>query len=93
MPTVAKSATWCFPLRAGPAGVGPEPEEVRERVFAASVMTGQGAGIEHRLAGSAQPLPDLWPWLTSLRGENKRRVERQTHPEPPETPETWPEVG
>ncbi|WP_266389669.1 DUF6083 domain-containing protein [Streptomyces canus] len=53
----------------------------------------QRCRIEHRLACSAQPLPDLWPWLTSLRGENKRRVERQTEPEPPETPEAWPEVG
>ncbi|WP_079162937.1 DUF6083 domain-containing protein [Streptomyces canus] len=53
----------------------------------------QRCRIEHRLACSAQPLPDLWPWLTSLRGENQRRVERQTEPEPPETPETWPEVG
>ena len=53
----------------------------------------QRCRIEHRLACSAQPLPDLWPWLTSLRGENKRRVERETEPERPDTPETWPEVG
>ncbi|MEU1300379.1 DUF6083 domain-containing protein [Streptomyces shenzhenensis] len=43
--------------------------------------------IEHRLACSEQRLPDLWPWLTSLRGENARRVERQSDPEPPEPPE------
>ncbi|MFF0080372.1 DUF6083 domain-containing protein [Streptomyces canus] len=53
----------------------------------------QRCRIEHRLACPAQPLPDLWPWLTSLRGENERRAERQTEPEPPELPETWPEVG
>lgn len=38
----------------------------------------QGCRIEHRLVCSAQPLPDLWPWLTSLRSENEHRVER--HP-------------
>ncbi|MEU6592526.1 hypothetical protein ABZ923_25420 [Streptomyces sp. NPDC046881] len=33
--------------------------------------------MEHRLACSAQRLPDLWPWLTMLRGENGRHTERQ----------------
>ncbi|MEV7691299.1 DUF6083 domain-containing protein [Streptomyces bungoensis] len=37
----------------------------------------QRGGIEHRLACSAQRLPDLWPWLTMLRGENGRHAERQ----------------
>ncbi|MEU7663382.1 DUF6083 domain-containing protein [Streptomyces lincolnensis] len=53
----------------------------------------QRCRIEHRLACSAQPLPDLWPWLTSLRSENQRRAERQTDPEPPQAPETLPDVG
>jgi uncharacterized protein DUF6083 len=53
----------------------------------------QRCRIEHRLACSAQPLPDLWPWLTTLRGENARRAERQPLPEPPELPEQWPDAG
>lgn len=36
----------------------------------------QRCRIEHRLACSGQALPDLWPWLTSLRVENGRRSER-----------------
>ncbi|MGV9563896.1 DUF6083 domain-containing protein [Streptomyces sp. NPDC003480] len=53
----------------------------------------QRCRIEHRLACSAQPLPDLWPWLTVLRDENARRVERLADPEPPEPPGEWPDVG
>ncbi|WP_055696202.1 DUF6083 domain-containing protein [Streptomyces prasinopilosus] len=53
----------------------------------------QQCRIEHRLACPAQPLPDLWPWLTSLRGENARQVERQSDPEPPPPPEEWPDAG
>ncbi|MET8446580.1 DUF6083 domain-containing protein [Streptomyces sp. NPDC005209] len=53
----------------------------------------QRCRIEHRLACSAQPRPDLWPWLTTLRAENGRRVERQADPEPPEPPEEWPDAG
>ncbi|MFH9942694.1 DUF6083 domain-containing protein [Streptomyces murinus] len=53
----------------------------------------QRCRVEHRLACSAQPLPDLWPWLTSLRGENARRVERQAGSEPPRFPERWPDAG
>ncbi|MEU2713915.1 DUF6083 domain-containing protein [Streptomyces sp. NPDC007205] len=53
----------------------------------------QRCRIEHRLACSAQALPDLWPWLTTLRGENARRVERQEAPEPLELPEQWPDAG
>ncbi|MFF7953796.1 DUF6083 domain-containing protein [Streptomyces griseorubiginosus] len=49
----------------------------------------QRCRIEHRLACSAQPLPDLWPWLTSLRDENERRVGRQAEAEPPETTAQW----
>ncbi|WP_308789261.1 DUF6083 domain-containing protein [Streptomyces sp. 1-11] len=51
--------------------------------------------IEHRLACSAQWLLDLWPWLTMLRGENGRHAERQLQadPEPPESPEEWPDAG
>ncbi|MGW4729709.1 DUF6083 domain-containing protein [Streptomyces shenzhenensis] len=53
----------------------------------------QRCRIEHRLACSKQRLPDLWPWLTSLRGENARRAERQSDPEPREPPEEWPDAG
>ncbi|MEV0475605.1 DUF6083 domain-containing protein [Streptomyces prunicolor] len=53
----------------------------------------QRCRIEHRLACSAQPLPDLWPWLTSLRVENGRQVERQKDPESPQPPETLPDTG
>ncbi|MFF9865924.1 DUF6083 domain-containing protein [Streptomyces sp. NPDC013953] len=53
----------------------------------------QRCRIEHRLACSARPLPDLWPWLTTLRGENARRAERQAAPEPPELLEPWPNAG
>ncbi|MFE3926982.1 DUF6083 domain-containing protein [Streptomyces sp. YIM B13508] len=53
----------------------------------------QRCRIEHRLACPAQPLPDLWPWLTSLRGENARQAERQNDPEPPPPPEEWPDAG
>ncbi|MGI5143227.1 MULTISPECIES: DUF6083 domain-containing protein [unclassified Streptomyces] len=55
----------------------------------------QRCRIEHRLACSAQRLPDLWPWLTMLRAENGRRAERQLQadPEPPELPEEWPDAG
>ncbi|MFF9491971.1 DUF6083 domain-containing protein [Streptomyces flaveolus] len=53
----------------------------------------QRCRVPHRLACPAQPLPDLWPWLTSLRGENARRVERQNDPEPPPPPEEWPDAG
>jgi hypothetical protein len=44
--------------------------------------TSQRCRIEHRLTCSAQPLPDLWPWLTALREENARRAERNGGPEP-----------
>ncbi|MEV5545214.1 DUF6083 domain-containing protein [Streptomyces sp. NPDC052309] len=55
----------------------------------------QRCRIEHRLACSAQRLPDLWPWLTALRAENGRRAERQLQadPEPSEPPEEWPDAG
>lgn len=53
----------------------------------------QRCRIEHRLACSAQPLPDLWPWLTTLRSENGRRAERQVEAEPPEPSEGWPDAG
>ncbi|WP_405863362.1 DUF6083 domain-containing protein [Streptomyces sp. NBC_01515] len=53
----------------------------------------QRCRIAHRLACSAQPLPDLWPWLTSLRIENGRQVERQKDPESQQAPETWPDTG
>ncbi|GAA4050831.1 DUF6083 domain-containing protein [Streptomyces shaanxiensis] len=36
----------------------------------------QRCRIEHRLACAEQGLPDLWPWLTALRGENGRQAER-----------------
>ncbi|MEU0599760.1 DUF6083 domain-containing protein [Streptomyces sp. NPDC006393] len=53
----------------------------------------QRCRVEHRLACSEQPLPDLWPWLTALRDENARRAERLADPEPPEPPEQWPDAG
>ncbi|WP_333762833.1 DUF6083 domain-containing protein [Streptomyces sp. IBSBF 2390] len=46
----------------------------------------QRCRIEHRLACPEQTLPDLWPWLTSLRGENARQAERLNEPEPPRPP-------
>lgn len=52
----------------------------------------QRCRIEHRLACPAQSLPDLWPWLTALRGENARQAERD-EPEPPPPPELWPDAG
>ncbi|MEU8432995.1 DUF6083 domain-containing protein [Streptomyces sp. NPDC029216] len=48
----------------------------------------QRCRIEHRLACSAQPLPDLWPWLTILRTENGRRVERRA-----DSAQEWPDAG
>ncbi|TXS53515.1 hypothetical protein EAO75_04890 [Streptomyces sp. uw30] len=53
----------------------------------------QRCRIEHRLACSAQQLPGLWPWLTTLRAENERRVKREQDPEPPRPPELWPDAG
>ncbi len=53
----------------------------------------QRCRVEHRLACSEQPLPDLWPWLTALRDENARRAERLADPEPPEPSEEWPDAG
>ncbi|PNV32710.1 hypothetical protein C1708_10605 [Streptomyces sp. DH-12] len=53
----------------------------------------QRCRIEHRLACPAQPLPDLWPWLTSLRGENARQAERRDDPKLPPPPEEWPDAG
>ncbi|MEV4439621.1 hypothetical protein AB0K09_11450 [Streptomyces sp. NPDC049577] len=44
------------------------------------------------MACPEQPLPDLWPWLTALRGENARQAERN-EPEPPSPPERWPDAG
>ncbi|MGQ5578971.1 DUF6083 domain-containing protein [Streptomyces sp. ECR3.8] len=64
-----------------------------ERVMAYGVCPPdqlQRCRIEHRL-GLAQPLPDLWPLLTSLRGENARQAERRDDPKPP--PEEWPDAG
>ncbi|MFF4577196.1 DUF6083 domain-containing protein [Streptomyces sp. NPDC001389] len=48
----------------------------------------QRCRVEHRLACSAQPLPDLWPWLTTLRTENGRRVQRRADPA-----QEWPDAG
>ncbi|MFJ9120969.1 DUF6083 domain-containing protein [Streptomyces sp. NPDC102394] len=53
----------------------------------------QRCRIEHRLACSEQALPDLWPWLTSLRCENERRVKRQDDPGQPPPLETLPDAG
>ncbi|MFF8659497.1 DUF6083 domain-containing protein [Streptomyces huasconensis] len=45
----------------------------------------QRCRIEHALACPGQQLPDLWPWLTSLRQENARKAERESQrlPLPP----------
>ncbi len=48
----------------------------------------QRCRIEHRLACAAQPLPDLWPWLTTLRTENHRRAQRRAQPA-----QDWPDAG
>ncbi|MFC8197834.1 DUF6083 domain-containing protein [Streptomyces sp. NPDC060006] len=48
----------------------------------------QRCRIEHRLACSGQQLPDLWPWLTAVRQENARQVERRAAAEPP----LWPDI-
>lgn len=48
--------------------------------------------IEHRLACAGQELPDLWPWLTTLRNENGRMARRQ-EPEPPPGDTQLPDVG
>ncbi|MER7484895.1 DUF6083 domain-containing protein [Streptomyces sp. NPDC126497] len=53
----------------------------------------QRCRIEHRLACPAQPLPDLWRWLTTLREENARQAARQEDPEPSPPPEEWPDAG
>ncbi|MFF8283065.1 DUF6083 domain-containing protein [Streptomyces albus] len=53
----------------------------------------QRCRIEHSLACPAQPLPDLWPWLTTLRDENARQLERLSAPEPPPSENEWPDVG
>ncbi|MPY47105.1 DUF6083 domain-containing protein [Streptomyces acidicola] len=42
----------------------------------------QRCRIEHRLACSGQQLPDLWPWLTTLREENGRAAERLANADP-----------
>ncbi|MCX5385674.1 DUF6083 domain-containing protein [Streptomyces sp. NBC_00083] len=52
----------------------------------------QRCRIEHILACPAQPLPDLWPWLSALRGENARHAEREGA-EPPPAPAQWPDAG
>ncbi|MGW8992252.1 DUF6083 domain-containing protein [Streptomyces zhihengii] len=54
----------------------------------------QRCRVEHRLACPRQTLPDLWPWLTTLREENARQAERRSAPEPlPLRPEGWPDAG
>jgi len=53
----------------------------------------QRCRIEHSLTCPEQPLPDLWPWLTTQRGKNARQAELQRDPEPPPPPEEWPDTG
>ncbi|MFD4596769.1 DUF6083 domain-containing protein [Streptomyces sp. NPDC058464] len=53
----------------------------------------QRCRIEHRLACPEQALPDLWPWLSSLREENRRASERRDEPEPPVPPAELPAAG
>lgn len=52
----------------------------------------QRCRIEHRLACAGQRLPDLWPWLTTLRDENKRMARRQ-EPAPAPGDDQLPDVG
>jgi hypothetical protein len=52
----------------------------------------QRCRIEHRLACAGQRRPDLWPWLTTLRDENKRMARRQ-EPAPPPGDDQLPDVG
>jgi hypothetical protein len=49
--------------------------------------------IEHELACPQRRLPDLWRWLTSLREENRRAMERRDGPEPPTPPAELPVAG
>jgi hypothetical protein len=56
-------------------------------------VTDQQCRIEHQLACSRQPLPDLWPWLTALRQENARAADRQTGSELPGPPSALPDAG
>nr|WP_079129217.1 DUF6083 domain-containing protein [Streptomyces qaidamensis] len=53
----------------------------------------QRCRIEHCLACSKQPAPDLWPCLTALRAEHARAAQRRTGPEPPRPPQEWPNAG
>ncbi|MFF9899110.1 DUF6083 domain-containing protein [Streptomyces longispororuber] len=55
----------------------------------------QRCRIEHRLVCPGQQLPDLWPWLTAMRQENERRVDRLSNPaqELPGPPTALPDAG
>ncbi|MFE6826649.1 DUF6083 domain-containing protein [Streptomyces sp. NPDC057690] len=54
----------------------------------------QRCRVEHRLTCAAQPLPDLWPWLTAMRAENARRAQRSESGEAQEGPCEGPrEIG
>jgi hypothetical protein len=56
----------------------------------------QRCRVEHRLACPGQELPDLWPWLTTLREENRRSSERRDDGDQPPEPEPdieLPDVG
>lgn len=53
----------------------------------------QRCRIEHELACPGRALPDLWPWLTSLREENRRASERRDEPGSPPPPAELPATG
>lgn len=46
-------------------------------------VTEQRCRVAHELACPARELPNLWPWLTALREENKRASKRRDEPDPP----------
>jgi hypothetical protein len=52
----------------------------------------QRCRVEHRLACPGQELPDLWPWLTTLRGENRRASERRDDGDQSPEPEPEPDI-
>ncbi|GGW38449.1 hypothetical protein GCM10010350_22410 [Streptomyces galilaeus] len=53
----------------------------------------QRCRIEHELACPGRALPDLWPWLTLLREENRRASERRDEPGPSMPPKELPATG
>lgn len=73
-----------------------ELSDGRVTVYGVNPVDGsQRCRIEHALACPGEPLPDLWPWLTTLREENARKAAR-LEVEPPASSPTdgaLPDVG